>query len=174
MKASVFIATSLDGFIARPNGDLDWLIGSGQGTGEDYGYNAFIQDVDTIVMGRSTFEKVLTFGTWPYAGKRVVVLSTQAIPRAPAGADVRRMQGDPREIVERLAAEGARHVYVDGGQTVQRFLGAGLIQRLIVTRVPVLLGQGIPLFGATARDIPLRHVSTRAYESGFVQSEYAA
>jgi dihydrofolate reductase len=172
MKASVFIATSLDGFIARPDGDLDWLIGSGQGHGEDYGYNTFIADVDTIVMGRGTYEKVLTFGQWPYLGKRVVVLSSGAIPQPPADADVRQLRGSPSEVVEQLTAAGARHAYVDGGQTVQRFLDAGLIQRLIITRVPVLLGQGIPLFGPTSRDIPLRHVATRAFGTGFVQSEY--
>ena len=174
MRASAFIATSLDGFIARANGELDWLVGSGTGSGEDYGYATFIAAVDTIVMGRGTYDKVLTFDAWPYPGKRVVVLSNHPIAPAPAGADVRHMRGSPREVVEALSAEGATHAYVDGGKTVQGFLDAGLIQRLIVTRVPVLLGEGIPLFGKTARDIPLRHVSTRAFESGFVQSEYAA
>jgi dihydrofolate reductase len=83
------------------------------------------------------------------------------------------MGGEPREIVARLDAQGVRHAYVDGGVTIQRFLRAGLIQRLIVTRVPVLIGQGIPLFGALDADVPLRHVATRSYASGLVQSEYA-
>ena len=169
MKASVFIATSLDGFIARVNGDLDWLPPGG---GEEHGYDAFMATVDALVIGRKTYETVLTFGTWPYGEKPVFVLSTRALASAPAGAVVERMSGDPAEIVSKLDARGIRHVYVDGGITIQRFLQAGLIQRLIITRVPVLIGAGIPLFGAIPRDILLKHVGTRQYASGLVQSEY--
>jgi dihydrofolate reductase len=170
MKASVFIATSLDGFIARANGDLDWLPPGG---GEEHGYDAFIATVDALVIGRKTFEKVLSFDTWPYGEKPVVVLSTRTLAPAPFGAVVERMSGPPAEIVAQLAARGIRHVYVDGGITIQRFLRAGLIQRLIITRIPVLIGAGIPLFGVTQRDIALEHVGTRQYASGLVQSEYA-
>ena len=129
--------------------------------------------VDALVIGRNTFDKVLTFEEWPYGTKPVIVLSTRPIDPPPArDAVVERMAGNPQEITERLAARGAQHLYVDGGITVQRFLRAGLIQRLIITRVPVLIGTGIPLFGALPRDIHLRHVTTRHYESGLVQSEY--
>lgn len=169
MKASVFIATSLDGFIARPDGDLDWLPPGG---GEEHGYDAFMATVDALVIGRKSFEKILTFDTWPYGGKPVFVLSTGTLGPALPGAVVERMSGSPAEIVSHLAARGMRHIYVDGGITIQRFLQAGLIQRLIITRIPVLLGAGIPLFGALERDIPLRHVGTRQYASGLVQSEY--
>ncbi len=169
MKASVFIATSLDGFIARANGDLDWLPPGG---GEEHGYDAFMATVDALVIGRKTFEKVLTFGTWPYGEKPVFVLSTRTLVLALPGAVVERMSGAPAEIVSQLAARGVRHAYVDGGITIQRFLQAGLIQRLIITRIPVLIGAGIPLFGAIQRDIVLRHVGTRQYASGLVQSEY--
>ena len=169
MKASVFIGTSLDGFIARANGDLDFLPPGG---GEPHGYDEFMATVDALVIGRKTFETVLAFDTWPYSEKPVFVLSTNRLAPAPPGAVVEHMSGEPAEIVSQLAARGIGHIYVDGGITIQRFLQAGLIQRLIITRVPVLIGAGIPLFGALERDIALRHVATRQYRSGLVQSEY--
>ena len=170
IQASVFVGTSLDGFIARANGDFDFLPPGG---GEEHGYTEFIATVDTLVIGRNTYEKVLTFDEWPYGDKPVVVLSSRPIdlPRT-AAAVVERMTGSPRDIVARLATRGTKHLYVDGGITIQRFLEAGLIQRLIITRVPVLIGTGIPLFGPLARDIRLQHVATRQYASGLVQSEY--
>ena len=169
MKASVFIATSLDGFIARDNGELDWLPAGG---GEEHGYDAFIATVNALVIGRKTYETVLSFATWPYGVKPVYVLSTSALAPAPPGAVVEHLSGAPVEIVAQLSARGIGHVYVDGGITIQGFLQAGLIQRLIITRIPVLLGAGIPLFGPLAHDIKLRHVGTRQYASGLVQSEY--
>lgn len=170
MTVSVFIGASVDGFIARANGALDWLP---EGGGEPHGYNEFIASVDAIVIGRKTFETVLTFGAWPYGDKRVVVLSSRPVDfSAIAGGVAEQMGGPPAEIVSQLAASGAQHLYVDGGITIQGFLRAGLIQRLIITRVPVLIGDGIPLFGTLPGDIRLRHVATRQYPSGLVQSEY--
>jgi dihydrofolate reductase len=175
MRASVFTATSLDGYIARENGDLDWLPADGDmPDGEDYGYKAFMSGIDLLVMGRHTFEKVLTFGPWPYGNKPVVVLTSRSPgPPPPPTGTVEFMAGTPQDIVARLAERGAHHLYVDGGITIQRFLAAGLIQRLIITRIPIILGSGIPLFGRTGRDIKLHHVATREYPSGFVQSEYS-
>ena len=170
MKTSVFIGTSVDGFIARADGALDFLPSGG---GEPHGYDEFMASVDALVIGRKTFETVLGFDAWPYGEKPVFVLSTRQLAPAPAGAIVERLSGEPAEIVEHLESRGVRHIYVDGGITIQDFLRAGLIQRLVITRVPVLIGSGIPLFGATPRDIPLKHVATRAYASGLVQSEYA-
>jgi dihydrofolate reductase len=170
VKISVFCGTSLDGFIARSNGELDFL--DAGGGGEPHGYEEFIRTVDALVMGRNTYEVVLGFGTWPYGDKPVFVLSTRPLPPAPAGAVVEHMSGSPQEIVSALAARGFEHLYVDGGVTIQRFLRAGLVNRLIVTRVPVLIGSGIPLFGSLERDIPVTHVATRQYKSGLVQSEY--
>ena len=170
MTVSVFVGASVDGFIARPNHDLDWLP---EGGGEPHGYDEFIASVDAIVIGRKTFEKVLTLGPWAYGRKRVVILSSRPVDLAAAGAGVvEQMAGPPAEIVARLAASGAHHLYVDGGITIQSFLRAGLVQRLIITRVPVLIGDGIPLFGSLPRDIRLRHVATRHFPSGLVQSEY--
>lgn len=173
MKASVYIASSLDGFIARPNGELDWLTGRGTGLEpEDYGYDAFIATVDYLVMGRHTYEKVQTFGAWPYQ-KPVVVLSsgTVKIPKKLMKA-VEAMSGSPREVVAQLEKRGAGHLYIDGGKTIHRFLEDGLIDRMIITRLPVLIGTGIPLFGALSKDIWLRHVATKSFRSGVVQSEY--
>ena len=170
MTVSVFIGTSLDGFIARPNGDLDFLPAGG---GEPHGYDEFMASVDTLVIGRKTFETVLTFARWPYGGKRVVVLSSRPVDLSAArGGVVEQMAGPPGDIVSRLDATGARHLYVDGGITIQGFLRAGLVQRLIITRVPVLIGDGIPLFGTLPRDVRLQHVATEHYPSGLVKSEY--
>jgi dihydrofolate reductase len=169
MKVSVFVGTSLDGFIARANGDFDFLPAGG---GEPHGYEEFMASVDAMVIGRKTFETVLAFDAWPYGRKPVFVLSTRPLAPVPRDAVVERMSGSPAEIVSELSARDVRHIYVDGGITIQRFLQAGLIQRLIITRVPVLIGAGIPLFGPVPGDIVLRHVGTRQYVSGLVQSEY--
>jgi len=169
VKASVFIGTSVDGFIARANGDLDFLPPGG---GEPHGYADFMDAVDALVIGRNTYETVLAFDTWPYGEKPVFVLSTNALAAAPAGAIVEQLSGEPAEIVSELEARGIRHIYVDGGITIQRFLLAGLLQRLSITRVPVLIGEGIPLFGALPHDVRLEHIATRHYQSGLVQSEY--
>jgi dihydrofolate reductase len=171
MKVSVFIGTSVDGFIARLNGDLDFLPAGG---GEPHGYDEFIASVDALVIGRKTFETVLAFPTWPYGDKRVVVLSSRPLDLSGVrGRVVEQMAGPPAEIVAKLAASGAHHLYVDGGITIQRFLRAGLVQRLTITRVPVLIGEGIPLFGSLPRDLRLDHVATQQYPSGLVKSEYA-
>jgi len=170
MMVSVFIGTSLDGYIARPNGEFDFLPAGG---GEPHGYDEFIASVDALVIGRKTFDTVLAFPDWPYGDKRVVVLSSRPLDlSAVHNGVVEQMAGPPAEIVAQLAARGAHRLYVDGGITIQGFLRAGLVQRLIITRVPVLIGEGIPLFGALPRDVRLQHVATQQYPSGLVKSEY--
>jgi dihydrofolate reductase len=170
LRASVFVGTSVDGFIARLDGRFDFLPAGG---GEDHGYQEFFDSVDALVIGRGTFETVLGMGPWFYGKKPVFVLSSRALDLSKAvGGVVEQMSGDPRKIASDLEARGLRHVYVDGGITVQRFLRAGLIQRIVITRVPVLIGTGIPLFGALDADIRLEHVETRQYASGLVKSEY--
>jgi dihydrofolate reductase len=169
MKLSVFIGVSLDGFIARRNGDYDFLPADG---GEPHGYDEFIATVDTILMGRNTFDVVLKLPSWPYRDRRVVVLSHRPLDFSGATGSVEQMCGEPGKIVHQLAASDAKHVYVDGGITVQQFLRAGYIRHLTVTRVPVLIGEGIPLFGYLPHDVNLRHVDTRQYISGLVTSEY--
>lgn len=174
-RASVFIATSLDGYIAREDGSIDWLLQANQQVpaGEDCGYQAFMDSVDTLVMGRKTFEQVLGFDPWPYAGKRVVVLSHRgvAVPDT-LRTTVSVSAAAPAVLLDELAAAGAQQLYIDGGETIQGFLRAGLIDELIITTIPVLLGAGRPLFGAVAADLPLRHVRTLSWPFGFVQSHY--
>jgi dihydrofolate reductase len=169
MKLSVFVGTSLDGFMARKNGEYDFLPTDG---GEPHGYDEFIASVDTILIGRNTFEVVLMLPSWPYGGKRVVVLSHRRLDLAGVAGRVEQMSGEPEQIVRQLEATGTQHVYVDGGITVQEFLRAGLIHHVTITRVPVLIGEGIPLFGRVARDILLRHIGTRQFKTGLVTSEY--
>ena len=171
MRTSVFIATSLDGYIARKDGGLDWLP---EGHGEPHGYEEFFASVDAVVIGRGTYETVLGFGEWAYGKKPVVVLTSDPSKiRPPEGAVCEALSGSPREIVTRLGERGWEHVYVDGGVTITRFLAAGLIDRMVITRIPVLLGGGIPLFGELPRDIRFRHEWTRSFPSGMVQSAYA-
>lgn len=168
IQATVFVGASVDGFIARKDHALDFL----PHVAEDHGFDALLASVDALVMGRNTYDTVLGFGAWPYGTKPVVVLTTRPPAAPPAGAVVEFMHGEAPEIATRLADRGFRHLYVDGGDTIQRFLRAGLITRLVVTRVPVLIGSGIPLFGDLPRDVKLEHVATRAFPSGLVQSEY--
>ena len=169
MKASVFVGTSVDGYIARPDGALDFLPPDG---GEPHGYDEFMASVDALIIGRKTYETVLEFATWPYGEKPVFVLSSNALRPPPPGAIVERMTGAPEEIAATLTNRGFRHAYVDGGTTIQSFLRAGLIQRLTITRVPVIIGSGVPLFGPTTRDVELKHIKTQQYVSGLVKSEY--
>jgi|HubBroStandDraft_1064217.scaffolds.fasta_scaffold60470_3 dihydrofolate reductase len=172
MKQSVFCGMSVDGFIARPDHGLDFLDTENQ---EPHGFEEHWKSIDVVVIGRRTFEivKVLGEGKWFYGKKPVVVLSSGPVDFSwIKGGVVEHMAGEPAEIVKQLKKRGFKHAYIDGGITIQRFLAAGLIDRMVVTRVPVLIGQGIPLFGALPRDIRLSHVATRTYSGGLVQSEY--
>jgi dihydrofolate reductase len=174
-KTSIFIATSLDGFIARSDGSIDWLdrANTNVPVDEDCGYESFINTVDAIVMGRNTFEQVSTFDRWPYGNKRVIVLSrTGEAISAALQTTVSVSSESPAILVERLTAEGAQHLYIDGGQTIQSFLRAGSIDELTITVIPILLGTGKPLFGSIESDIKLQHISTLAYDFGFVQNKY--
>lgn len=174
MHFSAYIATSLDGFIARSNGDLDWLFNATTST-DDHGYADYMSGIDTIVMGRNTYETVLGFDEWPYPEKRVVVLSTtlsaNAIPEH-LRDKLLHHPGPLPLLIQSLADSGCKNVYVDGGSVIQSFLAARLLDQLTVTRIPILISSGIPLFGNSGRDIQLTHIKTNAFESGFVQSTY--
>jgi len=164
----VYIATSLDGFIARSDGGIDWLERV-QVAGEDYGYAAFMSSVDTLVIGRNTYDLARTFDTWPYTGKRVVVLTHR--PLTPAHGE-EAWSGTPSEIVTRLGAANCKHAYIDGGATIQAFLAADAITDLTLSLVPVLLGEGVRLFGKTGHDVPLRLRQSKSFPSGLVQLHY--
>ena len=168
MHCSVYIAVSLDGFIARSDGRIDWL-SIVERAGEDYGYKRFHDTIDTIVVGRNTYNQVLGFDAWPYAGKRCIVM-THA-PLAPRH-DEEFYCGAPEQLVARLFAEGAKRAYVDGGAVIQQFLAAGLVTDMTVSIIPILLGDGVRLFGTTGRDVRLKLSASRAFESGLVQLEY--
>lgn len=170
LKVSVFCGVSVDGFLARPDHSLDFLDTGGT---EPHGFEEFYRSVDVVVIGRKTFEVVLTFGKWFYGKKQVVVLSSRPLDLSQVkGGVVEQMSGEPAEIAAQLQSRGFKRAYVDGGITIQRFLAAGAVDRLIVTRVPVLIGAGIPLFGPLPHDIRLHLVATRSYRGGLVQSEY--
>lgn len=185
MKKSVYIATSLDGFIARKNGAIDWLMSVENGdddqltsdenvdANEDYGFAEFFSSVSCLVMGRNTFEKVLSFGGWPYGEKRVVVMtkSLSSLPEDTPG-EVELFSGSPEALVEKLKNEGEEHLYIDGGLLIQSFLRAGLIDEIVLTRIPVLIGEGLPLFGPLDEDIKLEHIETKTFDNGLVQSKY--
>ncbi len=168
MRCSVFIATSLDGYIARSDGGIDWL-SVVERPGEDYGFGEFYGSVDALVLGRKTWETALGFPEWPYAGKRVVVMSREA-REGRHGEEFHR--GSPEELAAALRADGVRRVYVDGGATIRGFLAAGLIDDLTVSVIPVLLGAGITLFGEGVPETRLTLQGSRAYESGLVQLRY--
>lgn len=170
MKLSVFCGVSVDGFLARTDHTLDFLEAGGQ---EPHGFEEFYESVDVVVIGRKTYEVVQGFGKWFYGKKQVVVLSSGALDFSVVqDGVVEQMAGEPTEIAAQLKARGFQHAYIDGGLTIQRFLAAGLIGRLVITHVPILIGSGIPLFGPIPHDILLRHVATRSYQGGQVQSEY--
>ena len=172
MKASVYIATSLDGFIARTNGDVDWL-GEPPEEGEDYGFSRFLDSVNALIMGRNTFEMIQSSGEWPYGSKPVFVLTSRPLDLPDdVVKHVESMSCSPDELVERLSQKGVKHIYVDGGKTIQGFLEAGLIQHITITRIPILIGKGISLFGPLKQDIKLRHIETKVFPNGLEQSEY--
>jgi dihydrofolate reductase len=172
--AHVFIGTSLDGFIARLDGDLGWLIRFDE-MGEDYGYDSFFSSIDALILGRLSYEAVLRAGPWRYGKPALVASSTMsdADIRPDLAGKVSVTRADPAGMLEQAAAHGWHRVYVDGGKLIQSFLRAGLISDMIITRVPVLIGGGLPLFGPLDRDLEFRHVETRTFPSGMVQSHYA-
>ncbi|MBI5223710.1 dihydrofolate reductase [Candidatus Micrarchaeota archaeon] len=171
-RCLVYIATSLDGYIAKKGGELGWLEQFPNPDGSDFGFEKFIQGIDAIVMGRKTFEKVLEFERWPYK-KPVFVISTtiKNIPKK-LEKQAELIHGKPNEILERLAKRKLNSIYIDGGKTIQSFLAEDLIDELTITRVPIILGDGIPLFVKTDKEIEFEHVKTEVYKNGLVKSYY--
>ncbi|MAP96297.1 MAG: deaminase [Ponticaulis sp.] len=173
-SAHVYIGISLDGFIARKDDQIDWL-DAFDVEGEEHGYDAFMEEMDVVVMGRRTYEKVLTFGFWPFS-KPVVVLSNTLtgadVPDENAGK-AEFFTGSPQDVLAHLDSKGWSKAYLDGGQVIQSFLRDGLVSDMILTRLPILIGEGLSLFGPVARDVRLEHIETKSFsKSGFVQSRY--
>lgn len=169
----VFIATSLDGYVARSSGELDWLMKQ-KTDGEDLGYDEFIASVDGLIMGRGSYLQVLGFEEWSYS-KPVMVMSKTLTPNdvpSELKDKVTLTNQEPHELMAAVEELGWKRAYVDGGKVVQSFMRAGLIEDLWLTRVPILIGEGIPLFGSLDRDIDLEHFETRSFASGLVSSRY--
>jgi dihydrofolate reductase len=182
MKCSVYIATSADGFIAKPNGNIDWLMAAGNKTADmgdeaDMGFNRYISSVDCMVMGRKCMEVVaamnLTDEQWPYGDTRIVVLS-DTLKEAPASLKgrVEMYSGDIKDLMVGLEQDGFNHAYIDGGMTIQAFINLELINEMTITRAPILLGEGIPLFGKTAKNIMLEQSSAKGFVNDFIQEFY--
>ncbi|WP_374076706.1 dihydrofolate reductase family protein [Bdellovibrio bacteriovorus] len=173
ISGHVFIATSLDGYIAKSDGGIDWLLRRDDPS-EDHGYNNFIKDIDGLIMGRGSFEKALTFDPWPYAIPVVVMSKTlkpEDVPTRLKGK-VRLVDLTPTQVMKSLENEGWRKAYVDGGQIIQSFLREKLIVDMVITTAPVLLGEGRRLFGFLNEEVSLTHIKTTAFPSGLVQSTY--
>jgi dihydrofolate reductase len=166
----IFIACSLDGFIAGPGDDLSWLEGSGSG-GEDYGYAAFMAETAAILMGRRTYDVVAGFDSWPYGDTPVFVATSR--PLEPAAPAVAAIGGGPAELLAAVRTRSDGHVYLDGGSLIRSFLDDGLVDELTVTVVNVILGAGVPLFAGAARRRRLELVAAEPYPSGLVQLKYA-
>jgi dihydrofolate reductase len=167
-RCSVFIATSLDGFIARRDGSIDWL-SLVEAPGEDYGYARFFADVDALVLGRRTYDTVRGFPAWPYGGKRCVVL-THNPPEARHGEQFH--AGPPLPLLEQLHADGVRRVYVDGGAVIQQFLRDDLIDDITLSIIPLLLGDGIRLFDGGGPAKRLRLEASQSFPTGLIQIRY--
>jgi dihydrofolate reductase len=171
VKTNVFIGTSLDGFIARKNGDIDWLVPFADPE-VNAGYEEFIKDIDAVVIGRGTFETVLSFPSWPYAQKVFVLSTTLKEVPDDVKSKATLVSMKPRELLTFLSREGYSNIYVDGGKVIQNFLREDRIDELIISRVPILLGSGISLFGYVEGEQTFRHLETRIYSNGLVRSRY--
>src|SRR6476659_7705825 len=171
MKTSVYIGTSLDGFIAKKDGNIDWLTQYADNNAI-HAYEEFMNRVDAIVIGRGTFEKILSFSSWPYE-KKAFVLSTslKQLPDTLRDKAVL-LSMKPKELLGYLAGMGFSSIYIDGGKVIQSFLKEDLIDDLIISRVPVLIGNGIPLFGFLGADLRFKHIRTEVQSNGLVRSYY--
>ena len=171
MKTSVYIGTSLDGFIAKKDGNIDWLTQYADNNAI-HAYEEFMNRIDAIVIGRGTFEKILSFSSWPYE-KKAFVLST-SLKQLP---DTLREKAvllsmKPKELLTYLSGMGFSSIYVDGGKVIQGFLEEDLIDDLVISKVPLLIGNGIPLFGFLGADLQFKHIRTEVQSNGLVRSYY--
>jgi dihydrofolate reductase len=165
---AAFLGMSLDGFIAGPKDELDWLERGG-GPPEDHGFDPFFASVEALLIGRRTWEVVNGFPEWPYREKPVNVLTHRP---GDGRHGERFVAGTPAAVLERLGAEGLRRVYVDGGQVVSQFLAAGLLDELTVSVLPVVIWKGIRLFSGVGPEQWLRLDGFRTWPSGLVQLRY--
>ncbi|MBM3138440.1 MAG: dihydrofolate reductase [Chloroflexi bacterium] len=173
MKVSVFIAASVDGYIAREDGGIDWLENPDANPNQDYGYQDFIRNIDAILMGRNTFDVVMNLPDWSYGGIPLFVLThhPSTLP-SDKFEEVQPIQGKPQEIINELEKLGFHNIYIDGGKTISDFLSESLVDEMIITRIPILLGRGISLFNPMEKEARLELLSTIDFEDGLVQNKY--
>ena len=172
MANYVYIATSLDGFIATIDGGIDWLNDIPNPDQSDYGFAEFMNGIDALVMGRNTFEKVLSFGMWPY--EKPVFVASGSLSSLPSSVEGKAflLKGTPKDMITTLNEKGYKNLYIDGGAVIQSFLNEDLIDELIVTTVPVLLGGGIPLFGSLPRQSKLKLIGSEVLLNQLVKTHY--
>lgn len=166
-KISIYIASSIDGYIARHDNSLDWMDRVG-GYDEDYGFKQLLDSIDSLIIGRKTYDIATTVAD-PYPGKRVVVLSNQ-LSSVREGMELYR--GDLRKLVTKLHGEGIKHIWIDGGVTISQFLSLKLVDTMTLSIIPIILGDGIPLFNVVNKEIPCHLISSQSYPSGLVQLKY--
>jgi len=168
----LYIASSLDGFIARRNGDITWL-DEFNVEGEDYGYSEFLNGVDIIVMGSKTYEQVLSFSKWPYEGFKTYVLTRRKLDCVD-GVEVKFYSGDLDSFVHNIKHESLKNVWLVGGSTAaQNFLKQRYIDEIILSIIPIILGDGISLFQSADEEIHLGLLQSKSYGNGVVQLHYA-
>lgn len=168
LRAFVFLGLSVDGRIARPDGDLEWLTSRGEAAG-DAGFTPFLESVDSLVMGRRTYEAIASYEDWPYLDRPIHVISTTLAPDADSRITVHR---SPESAIDALQRDGRRRVYADGGETIRWFLATKLVDEITLSYVPVLIGDGPSLFGPLGGDVDLEHVRTEVLDGGMVQTTY--
>ncbi len=174
MANTVYIATSIDGYIAREDGSIDWLMGLPNPDNSDYGFSEFLGRIDGIIMGRKSFETVLEFKEWPYARPVPVFVLSNSLRELPGNLPVKVeiVRGELKKIMETLRGNGARNLYIDGGKTIQAFLNEDLIDEMIITRVPIVLGSGIPLFDKIGAELKFAHAGTEVFNNMLVRTKY--
>ncbi len=168
-KISIYIATSIDGYIARKDGSLDWLDRVG-GFDEDYGFQKLLDSIDAVILGRNTYEVAASVHDWPYKGKRIVVLSNNSLQTVREEAEL--FRGDLTQLASQLHSDGIKHVWIDGGVTISQFLDLQMVDSMTLSVIPVMLGSGMSLFSKISKELPCRLVSSQSYPSGLVQLNY--
>lgn len=182
MRCSAFIATSADGYIATPDGGVEWLASAGcadvdKSEPDDMGFKAYIASIDCLIMGRKTLQKLASFNLtdeqWPYGDRRIVALSrSQKSLPANLSGKAEFYHGSIPDLLAKLQSEGHQQAYIDGGETITAFIEQRLLDEITVTVAPLLLGEGIPLFGRLSQSVPLHQTRTRHFPNGFVQLHY--
>jgi len=173
MKNSIFIATSLDGYIADKNGGIDYLHSIPNPDGDDMGYSNFIAGIDAIVMGRTTFETVCSFDIdWPYTIPVFVLSNTLTEIPEPYKGKAYLARGPLTEVLASIHEQGFHNLYIDGGKTIQSFLQEDLIDEMIITTIPTLLGGGFPLFGDLINPLQFKCAETNLLLKAVVQSRF--